>query len=286
MTVTRRRPHALWLRSRGSVPTAATRLICFPHAGGTAGYYLPLLQGLQPQVEVLAVQYPGRQDRMAEPAVEDLRHLADLIADQLLGLMAEETDGAGPLPYAFLGHSYGATVAYEVALRLAGSAGPGPAALYASGSTAPSRRRPHRPLPDGDALVADLRELGGTFPDLLAHPDLLELVLPPLRADYAALAGYAFRPGPVLGVPIWALIGDSDPRVTPSEACDWRSHTTGAFELRIFRGGHFYLADHQERLLRLLAGGQAAIARPPAAAGTGPAAAVLPHSRRSRSRSW
>ncbi|MFC1411899.1 thioesterase II family protein [Streptacidiphilus sp. N1-12] len=253
-TVTIRRPSSLWLRSRRPVPEAGSRLVCFPHAGGPAGYYLSLLAPLSPGVEVSAVQYPGRQDRLGERPVEDLHWLADLIAAEL--------DGVADRPCAFFGHSYGAVVAYEVALRLAGSSGPGsgPAALYVSGSVAPSRPRPLASLPNGDAaLLAELRELSGTESAVLEDPELMELLLPALRADYHARRGYLPRPGPVLDIPISALVGDGDPKVTVAEADAWREHTTAGFDLTVFPGGHFYLVEQQPDLLRLLAVRQASL---------------------------
>src|SRR6059058_3650797 len=99
-----------WLRRFGPVLDSGVRLICFPHAGGSASAYVPLARALAPEVEVLAVQYPGRQDRRHEPPIEDVNRLADLAADVL------PTDSARP--YALFGHSMGALVAYETALRL------------------------------------------------------------------------------------------------------------------------------------------------------------------------
>jgi pyochelin biosynthetic protein PchC len=230
-----------WFRRFHPAAPGAPRLVCFPHAGGAASYYHPLSATLAPAVDVLAVQYPGRQDRHAEPMVDDLFVLADRLAD----VLAAEVAG----PTAFFGHSMGASLAFEVARRL----GPGLLGLFVSGRRAPSEFR-EGPVPErsDDELLADVRRIGGTDPRVLAHPELLRLVLPVLRNDYKAAQSYHYRPGPDVGCPVFALFGDSDPRVTEAEARQWAAHTSGFFELKSFPGGHFYLNDHLEEVGGLL----------------------------------
>ncbi|WP_212735632.1 thioesterase II family protein, partial [Herbidospora galbida] len=129
-----------WLRRYHASPSATAELVCFPHAGGAAAYWYPLSALLAPGVETLAVQYPGRQDRHREPPVTDLHALADRLAE-VLGEPAAR-------PRVFLGHSMGASLAYEVAARLEGREGAAPVRLILSGRRAPSRWRPS-PEPPG-----------------------------------------------------------------------------------------------------------------------------------------
>ncbi|MDH6629847.1 surfactin synthase thioesterase subunit [Streptomyces sp. LBL] len=141
-------------------------------------------------------------------------------------------------------------MAFEVARRLQGPAGPGRSVrLFASGGIA----RPYRPkgsaevFGDGDILV-HLRALGGTDERFFASEELQALVLPALRADYRAVGAYE-PPGPGrLGCPITALIGDADERTSPEEAATWRERTSGSFDLRVLPGGHFYLDACQEQV--------------------------------------
>lgn len=110
----------------------APRLICFPHAGGAASAFLPLARALAPAVEVLAAQYPGRQDRRSEQPVDDMGRLADALTEQVRSRVTG--------PYVLFGHSMGAVAAYEVARRLAERSLPGPEALILSGRGAPTAR--------------------------------------------------------------------------------------------------------------------------------------------------
>jgi pyochelin biosynthetic protein PchC len=147
----------------------------------------------------------------------------------------------------------GALIAYEVALRLEQDGAPPLTRLYASGRRAPSRYRPDVIHRQGDAgIITELRRLSATDPALLGDPETLDLILPAIKSDYKAVETYEHTPGKVVSGPIFALIGDSDPKVTAEEAGAWADHTTGPFELRTFPGGHFYLVDHSAEVIRLI----------------------------------
>ncbi|MFE2336715.1 thioesterase II family protein [Streptomyces coelicoflavus] len=229
-----------WVRCYQPAPEAATRLLCFPHAGGSASYFLPFARDLAPHVEVLAVQYPGRQDRRSEPCVDDLRTLADLTTEQLRPWLDR--------PLALFGHSMGATLAYEVANRLERS-GTRPVALIASGRRAPSRHRAENiHLLDDQGLIADVRRLSGTDNQILDDEEVLRMVLPSIRSDYKAAETYRYRPEPKLHCSVVAMTGDHDPQVSIEEAGAWSEHTAGTFELRVFPGGHFFINRHSSQV--------------------------------------
>ncbi|MFD9690307.1 thioesterase II family protein [Kitasatospora sp. NPDC059146] len=222
------------------------RLLCLPHAGGSASVFRPWAAAAGPDVEVLALQYPGRQDRYREPAVADLTRLADLAAP---AVRAAVGDGR----YALFGHSMGALLAFELTRRLERD-GRAPELLTVSGRRAPSTRRDgeYAHLTDDRSLAAHLRDLSGTDPRLLADEEALQMILPAVRADLAAVGGYFAGPEVTVATPVLALIGDADPWVTPTEAAAWQRHTTAAFELGIHPGGHFYLDGRRQELLALL----------------------------------
>jgi len=222
-----------WVRRFHPSPDAPARLICFPHAGGAATYFFPVSKAMAPGVDVLAIQYPGRQDRRGEPCVDDVRELADLVVPQLRPWLDR--------PAALFGHSLGATLAFEVALRLEGE-GVALLELFASGRRAPSRFRDERVHRRDDAgFIAEVRRLAGTDSQLLDDDEMLEMILPSLRGDYRAAETYRYRPGPALSCPITAMVGDHDTHVTLDEAGAWAEHTSGQFDLKVFPGGHFYL---------------------------------------------
>ncbi|MFI1580950.1 thioesterase II family protein [Embleya sp. NPDC020630] len=225
-----------WIRRFHPAADRVPRLVALPHAGGSASFWFPLSAALKERVEVLGVQYPGRQDRRTEPLIDDIETLAERITEALDPWLDEQ------LPLILFGHSMGAVLGFEVARRLRIP----PAALIASGRRAPDRQRDERVhLLDDAGLAAELRSMSGTDASLLANDEVLQMVLPALRADYRAIETYRCTPGAPLECPITVLIGDRDPKVTLDEATAWRDHTNGTFALHTFTGGHFYLTEHQ-----------------------------------------
>jgi len=231
----------LWIRRFHPAPEAATRLVCLPHAGGSASFYFPVSRALAPAIDVLAVQYPGRQDRRTEPCLDDIADLADEVTERLLPW----TDR----PLAIFGHSMGATLAFEVALRLE-QRDITLQALFASGRRAPSRHREETAhLYDDAALVREIKALNGTESQTLDDEEMLRAVLPAIRSDYRAAETYRYQPGPPLNCPVYAMIGESDPKVSIDEARSWVDHTMGSFELQTYPGGHFYLNAQAPRVI-------------------------------------
>lgn len=223
-----------WIRRYHPAPSAGARLVCFPHAGGSASYYRPLSAQLVSRLDTAVVQYPGRQDRRGEPPVTDIAVLAEHVAT---ALSADPDDR----PLALFGHSMGALAAYEVALRLQRP----PVALVVSGKRAPSTAVPETVhLLDDAGILAGLRGLSGTDAVLFSEPELQAMALPALRADYAALGAYRWTPRPSPACPITVLGGDRDPLAPVPELAEWGGHTSAGLTMEIFPGGHFYLTDH------------------------------------------
>jgi medium-chain acyl-[acyl-carrier-protein] hydrolase len=217
------------------------RLFCFPYAGGSAAVYRGWQEQFPEQIQVCAVEPPGRRHRLSE---EPLRRLPDL-ADAVVAGLAAESD----LPFAFFGHSLGALVAFEVARRLSRGGRPGPRALFLSGAAAPQlprRRRPLRNLPPAE-LISEVRTYGGTPPDILDDPAFLEIFLPVIRADFEMFETYAFEGGTRPDCPAFLYGGEDDERVSAARLWAWRD-VADVDAVEMFPGGHFYLREQYRPL--------------------------------------
>lgn len=179
-----------------------------------------------------------------EAPIDDLATLADRIHEVLRR--------QPKLPLAFLGHSMGAVLAFEVTRRLEAD-GYGPVRLFASGRRAPSMyREEENTYSSDDTILAEVRRLGGTASILLGEEEMMRAALPALRADYKAVETYRCAPGAAVSCPITVLTGDNDPKTTLDEAKAWSRHTTGSLDLRVFAGGHFFISDRSEEVIQVL----------------------------------
>lgn len=224
----------LWFRPLNAVRRDVPLLVVLPHAGGSASYYRPL-GALLPELEVWSVQYPGRQDRYSEAQLPSIDRLADEVAVRLASHASERS-------LVLFGHSMGAVVAFEVARRLEGR-GVAVAHLVVSGRGAPDWTPPLDGPTDDDALVTELLRLSGTDAAVFDAPDLLALVLPAIRADYAIVREYRAAADASVETSLTVLYARDDPLV-PAESLDgWRDVSVGPVAFLPFLGGHFYLVD-------------------------------------------
>jgi surfactin synthase thioesterase subunit len=194
------------------------------------------------RVELAVVHLPGREQRFREPAIDRMETLVDLIAAEIRGHL--------DLPFAFFGHSLGARIAFELTRRLRATGCDQPVLLYVSASSAPQlpRRACISHLPD-DEFVERLSRFGGMDPIILAAPELLDAVLPALRADFTLYDRYVYNDEPPLDCPIVGFAGRDDPVVAAAEVDAWRFQTNDRFELRVAEGGHFLLRTCRPWLL-------------------------------------
>jgi len=235
-----------WFLTPKSRSRHRLKLVCLPYAGGAAAAYREWSDLLPDDVEVHAVQLPGRGWRLREEPLRDLR----LMAEQVAGVVAA-LDG----PIALFGHSMGSWLGLEVARRLQ-ELSRLPRVLVVSGRQAPALGPKLPPMShlDDAAFVETLQvRYGGIPAPILDDADLLRLLLPAIRADVEAMEVYSYGEWTPLSCPIVAVGGDSDPLVTATDLEAWRNETSEAFRTRMFRGGHFYLTDTATGFFEFLA---------------------------------
>lgn len=239
-------PSERWLAYREPNPRARLRLFCFPYAGGGASVYRGWAGSLPSDVEVCPVQLPGRESRLREAP---FTHLEPLVA-ALLEILPAYFE----LPFAFFGHSMGAMIGFELARALRRRGGPSPLHLFVSGRRAPNlpaREEPIHDLPEPEFIIK-LRELNGTPEEVLQHAELMRLLLPILRADFAVNENYAFREEEPLDFGISAFGGLGDEEVTKDDLDLWRLQTRGRFRLRMLPGDHFFVHSARDLITESL----------------------------------
>jgi medium-chain acyl-[acyl-carrier-protein] hydrolase len=204
---------------------------------------MPWQEKLGPNIEICAIQLPGRGARFTEAAAENFDELVAAIADAIAPLC--------DVPFAFFGHSLGALIAFELAHRLSRQGLTMPRHVILSGCCGPRvrvRGRNLHLLPD-DGLLEELRRYQGTPPEVLAHRELIELVLPMIRADFRLAAEYACLPRLPLSVPITVFAGRDDGCHTQDKYEDWFLDTTAVGRLEWFDGGHFFINSDNLRVI-------------------------------------
>ena len=235
-----------WIRCFKPREEAAVRLFCLPFSGGGAQSFSGWAERLPSGIELCAIQLPGRETRMREAPFSDVHALIDAMSPALEPWLDK--------PVVLFGHSMGALFAYELARRLQQEHAHSPRCLIVSGRVAPHRSLPQsalNKLPQPE-FISRLRQLGGTPYELLNNTELMELITPTLRADFALHEEYSHRVGVRLQCDILAFGGTNDPQAGRAAINDWRDVTEGRFQLRMMPGDHFFIQSARSLFIRLL----------------------------------
>jgi medium-chain acyl-[acyl-carrier-protein] hydrolase len=235
-----------WIAFRKPNPQARLRLFCFPYAGAGAAIFRTWSNGLPADVEVCPVQLPGRGTRLMDKPFTRLLPLVQALG-QALGPLLDK-------PFAFFGHSLGALVGFELARQLRRQSGVQPVRLIVSADRAPQiprRDRPIHALPESE-FRDELRRLNGTPESLLEDAELMQIMLPILRADFAVRESYVYSTESPLSCIISSFGGLQDRSVSLGDLEAWRDQTSDSFSLRMFPGDHFFLNTAQSLLLQAL----------------------------------
>ena len=237
-----------WLFAPEPGAAAPMRLYCFPYAGGNAAVFRNWASQL-PGIELLAVQYPGRASRFSEPLIDSMECMLEALEE---ALPLEEK------PFAFFGHSMGASIAFELTRRLQETGRPLPSQLIVSGRRAPSAppRMKNESVPvyllPKDEFIDRIRQLNGTPEELLKHADLMELMEPILRNDFKLVETLHYQEAPALRVPVYVMSGEDDTHVNADNVRAWQNETELSCHFDSFPGDHFFLHSHEALLLERL----------------------------------
>jgi medium-chain acyl-[acyl-carrier-protein] hydrolase len=222
---------------------ATIRLLCFPYAGSGPTIFRQWPKYLPEEVEMWGIRLPGRESRLGEPAYSSLDPLVTAVSEALWPYLDH--------PFVIFGHSLGALVGYELAQHCKKQNGPQPLHLFMSGHRAPHCPPLHPPVHDTDneTFLNRIRTLGGTHKQFFAVQDLVQLMLPTLRADFAVWENYKYKKNSTLDIPITAFGGKADIEVQQSDIVAWQEHTNSNFTYHIYPGKHFYFQSNPEPLL-------------------------------------
>ena len=236
----------------GAFTPASVRLYCLPYAGGSAMLFRPWRHALLPHAEVVPMELPGHGTRMSEPLIADYSPLVERLADELVSdLQAHAASGRRLPPYAIFGHSAGARLGFGIAARAASRTGHEPVHLFLSGAApfdAARRERRRSHLSDRE-WRRELQELGGTPPQVLAAPGLLDIMLPTLRADFRAMEGSHVDAHLQLDCPLTLIAADQDDVAPVAGVWQWSRHSSGTCRHVLLHGDHFSVLRQDGRLL-------------------------------------
>lgn len=223
------------------------RLFCFPYAGSGVSVFRSWVAALPGDVELVGCQLPGRENRIREALFTSL----EPVVNELLQEMPAYLDR----PFLFFGHSLGGLIAFELARRLHGMGAAGQLrCVITSGCRPPHLREGTSAisgLPEPDFL-ASLRTLSGTPEQFFSQPELMDIYLPILRADFAVAESYLHEGGEALPCPLDVYAGIDDD-LSLDDMAGWRQYAGGAFRLVAFPGGHFFLNSHRAEVQQCLA---------------------------------
>jgi medium-chain acyl-[acyl-carrier-protein] hydrolase len=221
-------------------------VICLPHAGGGVSAYVGWREGLWPAAETAVPILPGRDSLIGQPAFTDLPRMIRFLCDQMVAQIPES--------WMLFGHSMGALLAFELARESKRRGIAGLKHVIVSGHAAPDcprkQRRLHQLSPA--EFLSEIRLLAGTPAEFFSSPELCQLLLPSLQADFQLCETYVYAAGPSLDVPITALSGQHDTEVSLAEVMLWSRHTNAQFTHHQLPGGHFFIRDHREAVLKIV----------------------------------
>lgn len=233
-----------WIGHFKPNPRASLRLFCFPYSGGSASAFRTWEHSLPPDIEIVPIQLPGRENRLRERPFTHLTPLIQALLDVLPPMLDK--------PFVLFGHSLGALICFELTRQLQKKGGPQPQHIFVSAHRAPQKPLLQEPLhlQSDTKMLQELRNLNGTPESVLQNTELMNILMPLFRADFSIYETYTYQPEDPLNCAITAFCGTQDTRATRGEMIPWQEQTSGHFVLRMLPGGHFFMHTAQTQLLQ------------------------------------
>jgi medium-chain acyl-[acyl-carrier-protein] hydrolase len=233
-----------WIKIFNPRSRICLRLFCFPYCGGGASFYKSWADFAPPGIEICAIQLPGRENRFFENLIDNMDVVSLSLVKGIIPLLDQ--------PFVFFGHSMGALLSFELAHKLNILGFSTPLHLFVSGRQAPNIpvTPPYRHTMSDVELIKELSNFNGTPEAILSEPDLLNIFMPILRADFSIVETYTYRHTDALDCPITAFGGLHDTTVPIDQLSFWKEITRGPFRIKPFPGNHFYLKDFSSAILK------------------------------------
>ena len=235
----------LWFQLQAD-SRARFRLFCFPYAGGNSSIFRSWTRLVHPDIQVVPALLPGRELRLREPSFTNLEPMVETFTRQIFPYLDR--------PFAFFGHSMGAMISFELARRLRSERSIETDHLFLAGRRAPQlpEKDPEiHNLPESEFL-AEVERLNGTPKEVFEHRELMELLIPMLRADFAVCHNYDYVLGDPLKCSITVLGGTTDETAPKEKLEGWCAHTTGRCRVRMLEGDHFFINQQSEAIVRII----------------------------------
>jgi medium-chain acyl-[acyl-carrier-protein] hydrolase len=221
-------------------------MFCLPHAAGSPATFGQWSAKLGAEIEVWGIHLPGRGNRLLDPPIDRLQPLVEALGEAIVPFLEKR--------FVFYGHSMGTLVSFELVRWLRRHNYPQPTHLFVSSRAAPHIPRRKKTLHDllDTELLEELAQFNGTPKEILENPELMKLLLPAIRADFAVLETYVYTPDALFSFPITVFGSFEDPDITADDLGSWSEHTTGPCVVRMLPGDHFFIQTAQPTLLGMI----------------------------------
>ncbi|MBD2136114.1 thioesterase [Anabaena sp. FACHB-1237] len=235
-----------WVTSPQPNPDATMRLFCFTYAGGNATTFRTWHHNLPNNIEVCPIEIPGRGRQIKAIPHQKIAPLLTEITDHIIPFLDK--------PFLIFGYSMGSLISFELCRLLRSQYNLSPLHLLVAARRAP-QFPPEKPLIShlpNDQFIVELSKFNGTPQVILDNPELMEIFLPVIRADFTLLESYNYTEKAPFDFPITAFGGLQDPEVSHNALQAWEVQTNASFCLKMLPGDHFFINSAKKPLLQYI----------------------------------